>query len=215
MTAEPIVVVGAGGFGREVIDIIDAINASAGSTQWNLVGVVDDAPSEVNLARLSKRGVEFLGATDEPLRWLDRVSYTVGVGSPRARRSLAEKYDGAGLRAATLVHPTVTRGSDVRIGDGSVLCAGVRLTTNIGLGRHVHLNLNATVGHDTTLGDYVSVNPLASVSGDCSIESGVLIGVAGVILNGLTVGANSTVGGSACVVRSVPSNVVVKGIPAR
>lgn len=213
--AEPIVVVGAGGFGREVIDIIDAINAHAIEPVWETVGVVDDAPSRANLDRLERRGVDFLGGTDVPLLWSNPVHYAVGIGSPRVRRSVADRYDAACLQPATLVHPSVTRGFDVRVGEGSVICAGVRLTTNVALGRHVHLNLNVTVGHDTTLGDFVSVNPLASVSGDCVIESGVLIGVAGVILNGLTVGADATVGGSACVVRDVPPQIVVKGVPAK
>jgi sugar O-acyltransferase (sialic acid O-acetyltransferase NeuD family) len=212
---EPIVIVGAGGFGREVIDIIDAINAQAHAPVWDVVGVVDDAPTKVNLERLERRGTPFLGATDEPLAWPNRVHYVVGIGSPRVRHMIADRYDDALMRAATLVHPSATRGFDVRVGEGSVICAGVRLTTNIELGRHVHLNLNATVGHDTTVRDFVTVNPLASISGDCLIDSGVLVGVAGVVLNGLTVGKNATVGGSACVVRDVPPDVVVKGIPAR
>jgi sugar O-acyltransferase (sialic acid O-acetyltransferase NeuD family) len=212
---EPIVIVGAGGFGREVIDVIDAINAEADATVWDVLGVVDDAPSEVNLERLERRGTPFLGGTDKPLVWPNPVHYVVGIGNPRARRMIADRYDEANLRAATLLHPTVTRGFDVRIGEGSVICAGVRLTTNIDVGRHVHLNLNVTVGHDTTVRDFVSVNPLASISGDCTLEAGVLIGVSGVVLNGLTVGDGATVGGSACVVRDVPSGVVVKGVPAK
>lgn len=212
---EPIVIVGAGGFGREVIDVIDAINAEADAPVWEVLGVVDDAPTEVNLGRLERRGTPFLGATDEPLGWANPVHYVVGIGSPRVRRTIADRYDEAKLWAATLAHPSATQGFDVRIGEGSVICAGVRLTTNIQLGRHVHLNLNVTVGHDTTMRDFVSVNPLASISGDCLIETGVLIGVSGVVLNGLTVGDGATVGGSACVVRDVPPDAIVKGVPAR
>lgn len=210
-----LVVVGAGGFGREVLDVVDAINDAAPTPVWQVTGVLDDAPSDVNLGLLSVRGVDFLGPIDDYLSRSPGAAYVVGIGSPRVRRMIAEKFDAAGLAAATVVHPSVTQGFDVQIGAGSVLCAGVRLTNNIRLGRHVHLNLNSTVGHDVVIGDYVSANPLASISGDVVIEDGVLIGVAGVLLNKVRVGAGATVGGSACVVKDVEAGTVVKGVPAR
>lgn len=217
--AESLVVVGAGGFGREVLDVVDAVNAAAGTPTWSVAGVVDDRPNDANLAHLGTRGVGYLGTTDDlagPEAGAGRPThYVVGIGSPAVRRVIAERLDAAGLVPATLVHPSATHGFDVEVGPGSVLCAGVRLTTHIRLGRHVHLNLNATVGHDTTIGDYVSANPLSSISGDCVLEDEVLIGVAGVVLNGLRVGRGSVVGGSACVVRDVEPGVVVKGVPAR
>lgn len=216
MTRE-LIVVGAGGFGREVLDVVDAVNSVEPEPAWTVAGVADDSPTEANLEHLRKRSVPFLGSTSD-LNAVDlgaSLHYIVGIGNPAVRRLIADRLDAAGLIPATLIHPTVTMGFDVEIGAGSVLCAGVRLTTHITLGRHVHLNLNSTVGHDTTLGDFVSANPLASISGDCVIEDDALIGVAGVILNGRTVGRGSVIGGCACVVKDVPAGVVVKGIPAR
>lgn len=217
----PIVVVGAGGFGREVIDVIEAMNAATvdaglGSAPWQLVGVVDDSITEENRGRLAERSIPHLGSVDDFLAAGDRdVAYVVGIGSPLTRRRVAERFDAAGHSGATLVHPSVTMGALVSIGAGSVLCAGVRITTNIEIGRHVHINLNATVGHDTTIDDFVSLNPLASISGDCVLESDVLVGVAGVVLNGLRVGRGATVGGAACAVRDVEAGTTVVGVPAR
>lgn len=210
---DSLVVVGAGGFGREVLDVVDAMNA-VGPT-WDVIGVADDAPTESNLTRLADRGVRYVGTLEQLAASDTRCAYVIGVGSTAVRRRLADRLDAAGFHAATVVHPSVTSGFRVTIGEGSVVCAGVRLTTNIAIGRHVHLNLNATVGHDSAIGDFVSVNPLASISGDCTIEDGVLIGVAGVVLNGITVGSGATVGGAACVVRDVRAGTVVKGIPAK
>lgn len=217
----PIVVVGAGGFGREVLDVIEAMDAArlaAGHDEpvWQLVGVIDDAITDENLARLTARSIPHLGSIEDFLSaTAGHVAYAVGIGSPVVRRRIAERFDAAGHTGATLVHPSVTMGSPVKIGAGSVLCAGVRITTNITIGRHVHINLNATVGHDTTIGDFVSINPLASISGDCALEADALIGVAGIVLNGLRVGQGATVGGAACAVRDVEPGTTVVGVPAR
>ena len=212
----PLVVAGAGGFGRETLDVAEAINAAAPSPVWHLVGVVDDAITDVNRERLTARSVPFLGTIDEFLREQGATaSYVVGIGSPHVRRRVAARFDDAGLSPATLVHPSVTCGAVSVFGAGTVVCAGVTISTNVRLGHHVHINPNATIGHDTVIDDYVSINPLAGISGDCVIESGVLVGAGAIVLNGLRVGQGATLGGAACAISDVLSGTTVVGVPAR
>lgn len=213
--ADPLVILGAGGFGRETVDVVEAVNRAASEPRWDLVGVVDDFPSEENLQRLATRNIAYLGTTEDLSRRVERPNYVIGIGNPRVRRMLAERMDEEGFHAVTLVHPDASIGSECALGEGTVVLAGARLTTNIRLGRHVHLNPNVTVGHDTVLEDFVSMNPASSVSGDCVIHSGVLIGVGAVVLNGLKVGGEALIGASACVVRDVEDRTVAVGVPAR
>jgi sugar O-acyltransferase (sialic acid O-acetyltransferase NeuD family) len=210
-----LVIVGAGGFGRETLDTVQAANAVGGGPQWRVLGVLDDAPSPVNLARLADREVPFLGRVGD---WLARgidAHYLLGVGSPAARAMLAGRFASAGRGPATVIHPSATLGTLVRLGPGTVVCAGVRVSTNVHIGSHVHLNPGAVVGHDSTLADYVSVNPGAVVSGECRIGARALVGAGAVVLQRLAVGEQATVGAAACVTRSVEPGTVVVGVPAR
>jgi sugar O-acyltransferase (sialic acid O-acetyltransferase NeuD family) len=210
--ADPIVIVGCGGHGREIFGIVAAINKAHGK-RWNLLGFIDDDPTKGNLHLIDRLGAAFLGPSGE-LAHLD-AQCVIGIGDPRVRARVAVAIDAHGIAAAQLVHPSATIGPESTIADGVILFAGARVTTNVRLGRHVHVNQNATVGHDSILGDFVQVNPLAAVSGDCRVEDRVLIGTTAAVLQNLTVGAGSTVGAGACVVRNVKANTVVKGVPAR
>lgn len=209
-----IVVVGASGFGRECLDVLEAM-ASAGA-DLVVQGVVDDAPSEANLTRLADRGVPFLGTR---AAWLATsptdAHYVLGIGNGTIRRRLVAELDAAGLRPFTAIHPSATFGASTTLAEGVVVCAGACVSNNVRLGRHVHVNPNATIGHDADLRDFVSINPAAVISGEVVVGEETLIGAAATVLQNLTVGERVVVGAGAVVTKPVPSGVVAVGVPAR
>lgn len=205
-----LVVIGAGGFGRETIDTVRAGNEQR--SQWNLLGVVDDSPTEVNLGRLDALGVPYIGGVDEMPA---DAAVAVGVGNPSIRRRLVAMIAQRGHSFPALVHPSAVIGSQFTYGDGLIVLAGVSIGANVGLGEHVHLNAHIVLGHDVQLADYVSVNPNATVSGECSIEEETLLGASSTVLQGLTVGCRVTIGAAACVTHSIPDGTVAVGIPAQ
>jgi len=211
---EQIVVVGGGGFGRETLDVIDALIAAG--ERLRIVGVVDAALSDTNAMRLHERAVAHLGTEQE---WLRSATgdekFVIGVGAPHVRAAIAERFARAGVEPATLIHPQAVVGSQARIGAGVVITSGVQVSTNVTIGDHVHLNPGCIVGHDSALDDFVSVNPGAVVSGDVVVGPQVLVGAASVVLQGLTVGPGATIGAAACVTRDVSPGEVVVGVPAR
>ncbi|MGY1696300.1 hypothetical protein ACI780_15455 [Geodermatophilus sp. SYSU D00814] len=215
MSAEPIVIVGAGGFGRNVLDAIVSVNRAAAQPIYEVLGVLDDSPSHENLSRLRRRGVPFLGPIGVWLADAPDVRYVSGLGIPSVRMQIAERFAPLDIPSVAVVHPNANLSPHAEVGAGAVILGGVQVLADVVIGPHVHLNANANVGHDSVLAEYVSVNPGGTVSGNCHVERGVTIGAGAVILQGLTVGAQSIVGAAACVVVDVAPGVTVKGVPAQ
>lgn len=213
--AEALIIIGAGGFGRETVDVVLAQNQSSRRPIYDLLGVVDSSPSQINMERLARLGIAYLGSEKEWLASGRRAYYLVGVGNPQVRRLISARLDDAGSAPGTAIHPSASIGSSSSVGPGSVICAGARVATNVTVGRHVHINANVAVGHDTKLDDFVSLNPGSIVSGDVTCDAGVLVGAGAVVLQGLTVSSDAVVGASACVTKDVNPGRVVKGVPAR
>lgn len=210
--SDPIVIIGAGGFGREVLDVIDAMNA-AGTGDWDFLGFVDDGQPDPEI--LERLGERHLGGREQLGSLGKGIHFVVAVSHVPARRGLSQAAMGAGLRPALLIHPTATLGRDVRAEAGTIICAGARLTSNIRVGRHCHVHVNVTVGHDSRMGDFAAANPMSAVSGAVTLGSGVMLGTGSAILQGLSVGDDAVVGAGAVVVKDVPAGVTVLGVPAK
>lgn len=211
MSAKQVVIVGAGGFGREVLDVLNAANEI--SNEWIFEGFVADDPPPKDI--LNRINAQWLSAVDEFLTSNNPDNYVIGIGNPLMRRSIASRFDQLGWNAATLIHPSAAIGADVEIAAGSVICSHVSITTNVRIGRHVHVSRNSTIGHDCRVSDFVTINPIVAVSGDVKLHEGVTMGTHSSILQGLSVGAGATVGAGAVVVRDVAPNSTVVGIPAK
>lgn len=207
----PLVIIGCGGFGREVWGIAEAINNRA--PRFELLGMVDDALTADNEAALARIGAHHLGGLD----WFEdapaEVQAVIAVGSPDARRRIDERLPDRAW--ATLVHPDTTIGPDVTLAQGCVVAPGARLSTSIRVGRHVHIDQGGTVGHDSVLSDFSRLNPQACVSGNVTVRAGATVGASATVIQGLTVGDDAFVGAGAVVTRDVAALATVKGVPAR
>ncbi|KAA9222764.1 MULTISPECIES: NeuD/PglB/VioB family sugar acetyltransferase [Corynebacterium] len=216
-TTEKIVIVGAGGFGREVASHIRDINDYAVENglpqQWEILGLIDDGTPDMTY--FHKLGIEYLGDTNILKDLPKDVHYVVAIGNGAARRSIAHRADSTGLIPATLVHPDTTIGAVVSIGPGTVVCPGARITCNIEIGAHCQVHVNVEVGHDAVTNNFVSIFPLAAISGFVTLGAESTIGANSVINPGVAVGEGSYVGSGAAVNKDVPEYTLVAGVPAK
>lgn len=202
-----LVIVGTEGQAREVHAIVLALIEAGAS--WNVVGFLDDAGTRTEL-----RGLPVLGKLD----WLadNDVAVVLGVGWTRSRADVVERIAGfGGHEFPILIHPSASVGPGIELGEGTIVCPGSILTTDIRVGAHVLLNFGCTVGHDAVIDDLVTVGPGAHISGAVHVGRGAYIGTGASIIQSVEVGEWSVVGAGAAVIRNVPADRTVVGVPAR
>lgn len=151
------------------------------------------------------------------------MGYVIGIGDNGIRQQIAQRYTGR-LRFTNLIHPSASFGKGQRelleAKRGIIVCAGVRLTNNIQVGNFCIFNLNSTISHDVVIGEFVYVAPGAHITGNVHIDARAWIGT-GVAINQGTetrrryIGADTTIGSGAVVVKDCEPNAIYIGIPAR
>jgi len=210
MPYRQILVYGAGGFAREVKDVVDAME-KAGKT-IRCIGFLDDAVKDHGRP-LNDAPVH--GGEDRIRGFADQAEFLIGIGSPAAKKKIAGKIAAHGGRFGKAFHPTAVASRYVEYGEGSIVTAGVILTNRIRVGRHVILNLGVTVGHDCVLEDFVTIAPGVHISGNVHIGEGTDVGTGAVVIQGVRIGRWSVVGAGAVVTKDLPDNCTAVGVPAK
>ena len=208
---EQLLVVGAGGLGREVAEAVRALNARR--PRWYLLGFLDDAPG---LAGTCVGGVPVLGPVDAVHDHPDaRVVLTVGSpASLHSRPRLAARLDLDAERYATVVHPAATIASSTIVGPGTVVLAGVVTTADVRVGAHVVLMPQVLLTHDDSVGDHATLAGGVKLAGAVRVDEGAYLGAGATVREYLTVGSYALVGMGAVVTTDVPAGEVWAGCPA-
>jgi sugar O-acyltransferase (sialic acid O-acetyltransferase NeuD family) len=152
-----------------------------------------------------------------PLSKFDSKKYKVivAIGDPKDRFDMIQKLP-KDTKYFKFIHPSAQiLGKDTFIGEGSVICAGCILTTNITIGKHAHLNLQTTIGHDCRIGDYFTTAPGVKVSGNCKIYDCVYIGTNSSIREKITICDDVILGLNSGVVKNITESGVYGGTPCK
>jgi len=206
-----LIIIGCGGFGREVAWLVERINEK--EHQWDFLGFVDDDQS---LEGTIIDGYPILGDMDWLLEQTEELYVTCSIAKPAIRSKLIERCQKKeNIHFPILVDPSAIIGKTVQIGEGSIICAQTIMTVDAILGKHVIINLACTIGHDAVLDDYVTLYPTVNVSGHVHIGTHTEIGTGTQIIQGLTIGEDTIVGAGGVVIRDIPSHCTAVGDPAK
>lgn len=207
-TKTKIVVFGAGGHAKVVLDIIKSLE------RYAVVGLLD---ASMELYGTTRWGYKVLGGHDQfaALQKRGIKCLIVALGDNRQRQAVFEDAVKAGLEPIIVVHPSAQLGSGVKIGLGTLLVAGTVVNIDAVIGENVIINTGATVDHDCRIGSHAHLSPGVHLAGNVTVGELTHIGIGAVVLPNCTIGRDCVVGAGAVVLENVPDGVVVAGNPAR
>ncbi len=204
-----VLILGAGGHAQVVADILLAMKRSGQKIE--VVGFLDDDPRRRDARIL---GLPVLGPLSARVT-IPHDAVIVGIGDNRVRARIQKALQDEGVSLFAARHPNAVLAPGVQVGPGTVVMAGVVVNTGSHIGAGVILNTGCTVDHHNCIRDFAHIAPGAHLAGGVSVGQGSLVGVGAVVIPGITIGPWAVVGAGAVVVRDVPPQTTVVGVPAR
>lgn len=205
-----LVIIGAGGFGKEVAWLVEEINCS--KPEWELVGFIDDNLKQGEIIN----GIPVIGDVQYLSQFEKQIHAVCAMANPVYKKSVLRVLSGNDrIVFPNLTHPSIRISRTNQIGVGNILCKGTILTVNITIGNHVVIDVASTIGHDAVIRDYATILPAVNVSGCCVLHEGVTVGTGTQIIQGLSVGENTVLGAGSVVVKNIPANCTAVGVPAK
>lgn len=211
-----VIIIGAGWHAAEICSYINDLTTAGQDVK--IVGCVDErkppGPFE---------GTKILGDFSALKDYLkknekEKFSYITAAGDNQLRESFVKKIkkiEAANLSAWSLIHPSAYMGRENQIGQGSCLTPGSIVTTQVTIGRHCIININASISHDCKIGDFTNINPGTVICGNVKIGKSCFMGAGAIVIDKVTIGNDVVVGAGSVVISDLSDKVRVAGVPAK
>lgn len=201
---QKIFIIGAGGWGRELFHLFS-------KNQYNCVGFLDIEKKKDNLP------APILGHEKDILKIVNEHQLSccaIAIGDMAKRKKIYHKIENSSIIFPSLIDNPIN--SFIKnLEEGVIVYPGVVIMNNCKIGKFTLINSGVTIGHDVVIGDFCNVNPGVNLAGEIIIGDGSLIGIGSSIKEGVRIGKNVLVGAGSVVIKDIPDNTVVYGVPAK
>ncbi len=203
-----LLIIGASGFGREVLQWVKDINKI--EKRWNILGFLDD---DLNALEGYECDYKIIGRIKD---WVPKESehFVIAIADPEIKERIVNALEAKGAKFVSIIHPTAIIGECNRIGKGVVIYPYAKITVNVRIGNFVTL-LGSSIGHDAVVGDFSTICGNCGVNGHVQIGKKVFLGGHVAIAPGKRVGDGAYVGIGSVVVTNVKEGYRVFGNPAK
>lgn len=204
-----IVLIGAGGHCKVIIDIIKSKN------EYEIIGITSRNSGESKIC-----DVPIIGNDDLLKQYLNSgIEYAFiavgGLEDIKLRNKLLNMVKSLGFKIPVLIHDKAIVSVYSSIGEGTCVMPGAIINAGATIGDNCIINSGAIVEHDCIISDNTHISPNASIAGGVKIGKDSHVGIGSSIIQNLSIGCNVTIGAGAVVVEDVENNLVVVGTPAK
>ncbi len=201
---DKLIIIGASGHGKVVADIAIKLN------QWQDIVFLDDD-------KFKKRcmGLKIEGNVASAFTYTKNADFFVAIGNNSIREEIQERLIFEKQSVISLIHPTAVIGSDVEIGYGTVVMAGVIINSSTTIGNGCVINTSSSIDHDNIIENYVHISPGVRTAGNVSIGKSTWLGIGSVVSNNITIYKNSIIGAGTIVIKDIAESGTYIGIPSR
>lgn len=203
-----IIIIGAGGYGRELLQWIKDINQK--QPTWEIVGFLDDNPKALDGVTCDYQVVGSI-ADWQPAKDED---FALALSAPDIKEKVAVRMKEKGARFPPIIHPTATLTAFSRYGEALVMFPHAKLSVNSTVGDFVTI-LSSGIGHDVTIGDYSTISGMCSILRNVTIGRRVFVACGVSVAQDVRVGDGAHLGLGSVVLQDVPERARVFGNPAR
>jgi sugar O-acyltransferase (sialic acid O-acetyltransferase NeuD family) len=208
---ERVVIIGAGGHGQEVADIVRH-QSHDGAARIPLGFIVDREylTPEINYELPVLGDWSWFENVDR-----GQISVICAVGDPVLRKRWVQRAMSLGLRFTKVISPSAFVAPTAVLGEGVMIFPFSMISTNVAVGNHSIINTGSNISHDGSIDDFVTIGPGVHIAGNVSIGEGCYLGIGANVIEQVSIGSWTTVGAGAAVIHNLPEAVTAVGVPAR
>jgi sugar O-acyltransferase (sialic acid O-acetyltransferase NeuD family) len=199
-----LIIIGASGHGKVVADTAQKMN------DWDKIEFLDD-----NDELMTALNLDVVGKSSDVEKYIHDSDVFVAIGDNATREKVFNQLEKIGAKIPTLIHPSSIIGSDVTIGLGTVIMAGVVINCCAKIGKGCIINTSATIDHDNVIGNFVHLSPGARLAGTVNVGRLTWIGIGATVINNISIVQDCIIGAGATVVNDINVCGIYIGVPAK
>lgn len=207
-----LIIIGAGGFGREVMEIALDIIEQKPETDWRIKGFITDIPGDFD--EKDTLGYDIIGDISNHKISPENV-YTFAIADIPFKMKMTQKFLEQGAEFVNIIHPSCVIGRTVKMGIGNIISSRVTITSNVRLGNFTRVGGGTSIAHDVTVGDYSTISGTCGINGYAQVGKGVFMGSHTAICPHAVIGDFANIGAGSVVLRKVKAKTHVFGNPAK